>query len=61
MEQELRFGLELGQMADFPAIASKPFIYDSSYNSKMFLKFATHFDVSKIYEFKKNSLNFLQA
>jgi hypothetical protein len=45
MEQELRFGLDLGRMADFPA-----FIASKSFDSNEIIKFVAHFDVSKIYE-----------
>jgi hypothetical protein len=56
MEQELRFGLDLGRMA-FEAIFEpmKP-----PYTSKMFLINVAHFDVSKTYKIKKkNTSNFL--
>ena len=51
MEQELRFGLDLGQMADFPAFIA------SSYTSNEMIQFVAHFDVSKIYEIKKEKKN----
>ena len=65
MEQELRFGLDLGRMANFLAfIASKifrpmepPYTYLKNVSNNV-----AHFDVSKIYEtLKKNTLNFLWA
>jgi hypothetical protein len=53
MEQELRFGFDLGRMANFPTfIVSKSFDLNikPSYTLNEMIQFVAHFDVSKIYE-----------
>ena len=56
MEQELRFGLNFDQIANFPAfIASKCF---ESYTSNEMIQFVAHFDVLKIHEIKKKRFRY---
>jgi hypothetical protein len=57
MEQELRFGLDLGRRDNFPAfIASTSF--DLRYTSNEMIQFVAHSDVSKFYEILKNHFQF---
>ena len=57
MEQELRYGLDLGQMADFSAFIAF-WLKKPSYTSKMFLINVAHFDVSKTYKILKKLFKF---
>ena len=63
MEQELRFGLDLGQMANFAFIASKSFDLwnHHMYISTEMIQFVAHFDVSNIYQIKKKTLKILET
>ena len=63
MEQELRFGLDLGQMANFAFIASKSFDLwnHHMYISTEMIQFVAHFDVSNIYKIKKKTLKILET